>query len=156
MKMSKKFIVIENAVIDSNKVIKNKEAKESYDFDVVDAKEEKIIDELGTENALLDISKALDVDTKRDIYEYIGRINDIDFSDDSDADDMEEKLKDELGDEELLDSLCRALDYDTKEDIYDYIIRMNDLDYNDELDESTSGIGCGSYTTKAIDMLPKN
>lgn len=156
MKMSKKFIVIENAVIDSSKLTKSKEVKESYDFDAVDAKEEKIIDELGSEETLLAISKALDVDTKRETYEYIGRMNDIDFSDDLDIDDMEEELKDELGDEELLDSLCRALDYDTKEDIYDYIIRVNGLDYDDELDESTSGIGCGSYTTKAIDILPKN
>ena len=45
----------------------------------VDKLEEKIIDALGHEQALQEISKALDYATKEDIYDYIIRMWDIDY-----------------------------------------------------------------------------
>ena len=47
----------------------------------VDAIEERMIDYLGTEEMLLSIIKALDYDTKEDIYDYICRCYDIDIED---------------------------------------------------------------------------
>ena len=49
--------------------------------------EDLIIDTLGTEEALNAIIKALDVDTKNDIYEYIIRVYDL-----SNGEDIEEGL----------------------------------------------------------------
>ena len=45
----------------------------------MDKLEEKIIDALGHEQALQEISKALDYATKEDIYDYIIRMWDIDY-----------------------------------------------------------------------------
>ena len=47
----------------------------------VDAIEERMIDYLGTEEMLLSMIKALDYDTKEDIYDYICRCHDIDIED---------------------------------------------------------------------------
>ena len=43
------------------------------EFEKVDAMENLIIENLGNEGALFAIIKALDYDTKKDIYEYIIR-----------------------------------------------------------------------------------
>ena len=48
-------------------------------FEKVDAMEELIIENLGTEGALSAIIKALDYDTKADIYDYIIRCHDIEI-----------------------------------------------------------------------------
>ena len=47
----------------------------------VDAIEERMIDYLGTEEMLLSIIKALDYDTKEDIYKYICQCHDIGIED---------------------------------------------------------------------------
>lgn len=47
-------------------------------FEKVDTMEELIIENLGVEDALFSIIKALDYDTKADIYDYIIRCHDID------------------------------------------------------------------------------
>ena len=47
----------------------------------VDAIEERMIDYLGTEEMLLSIIKALNYDTKEDIYKYICQCHDIDIND---------------------------------------------------------------------------
>ena len=51
----------------------------------VDAIEERMIDYLGTEEMLLSMIKALDYDTKEDIYEYICQCHDIDIEDITEA-----------------------------------------------------------------------
>ena len=48
-------------------------------FENVDTMEELIIENLGAEGALFEIIKALDYDTKEDIYEYIIRCHGIEI-----------------------------------------------------------------------------
>lgn len=50
----------------------------------VNIMEDKIIEALGYEEAFLSVSKALDVDTKNDIYKYIMRNWDIPMDDEED------------------------------------------------------------------------
>ena len=47
----------------------------------VDAIEERMIDYLGTEEMLLSMIKALNYDTKEDIYKYICQCHDININD---------------------------------------------------------------------------
>lgn len=51
-------------------------------FERVDAMEEAIIEQLGEEGALLAIIKALDTDTKEDIYKYIVRCYEVEVNED--------------------------------------------------------------------------
>lgn len=54
--------------------------KESnHEFASIDAMEEGIKEALGTEEMLKAVLKALDYDTKANIYEYIERMYDLDF-----------------------------------------------------------------------------
>lgn len=48
-------------------------------FEKVDTMEELIIENLGAEDALFSIIKALDYDTKADIYDYIIRCHNIEI-----------------------------------------------------------------------------
>ena len=48
-------------------------------FEKIDNMEDLIIENLGAEGALSAIIKALDYDTKEDIYDYIIRCNDIEI-----------------------------------------------------------------------------
>ena len=48
----------------------------------VDAMEEAILENLGTEGAFMDLSKALSYDTKEDHYEYIIRNYEVEFDKD--------------------------------------------------------------------------
>ena len=48
-------------------------------FEKVDTMEELIIENLGAEGALFAIIKALDYDTKEDIYDYIMRCHDLEI-----------------------------------------------------------------------------
>ena len=205
---------------------KDNQLNERASMGQIDDIEEKIKDALGTEEMLEAICKALDYDTKADIYHYIWRMYGLD---EEEEDGLEESKhlkeyksninnKTELWHEMfrytdepfvLFKDLFNCYSIDDLQDLYDYLsseyedeefvpykgklnsidelwdemnklvpnekVAFNDLfncysldklkdlydflssEYSDidDLDEATSGIGAGSYTTKSIDLLPR-
>lgn len=154
----------------SKKITKNNQLNERASIGQIDEIEEKIKDMLGTEEMLEAICRALDYDTKADIYHYIWRMYGLDEEEDDDLLDESKNLKeynsninnkDELYNEMLkyteeplvsFTDLFNCYSTDDLQDLYDYLSSEYE-DYED-LDEATSGIGAGAYTKKAIDILP--
>ena len=92
----------------------------------VNAMEDKIIEALGYEEAFLSVSKALDVDTKNDVYKYIMRNWDIPMDDE---------------DEEFEFDGYEFDPYSNWTDIWDDVIQPiiesyqeHDYEYEDDLD----------------------
>ena len=123
----------------SKKITKNNQLNERASIGQIDEIEEKIKDMLGTEEMLEAICRALDYDTKADIYHYIWRMYGLDEEEDDDLLDESKNLKeynsninnkDELYNEMLkyteeplvsFTDLFNCYSTDDLQDLYDYL-----------------------------------